>query len=174
MVSTGVKAAAKEFDVNINITGPLSETDTAGQIRNVDEALKKPDAIILAATDYERLAPAAQKIKESGAKLILIDSPIHTHVEASLIATDNIVAGEKGGHLLFLTGERNGKLYKVMTLSSGTGSLAEKERKDGFKEAVADSSGALYVGDFGFDGTEDAAYERVKNLLFLSLRTSKA
>lgn len=164
MVSTGVKAAAKEFNVNINITGPLSETDTAGQIRNVDEALeKKPDAIILAATDYDRLTPTAQKIKESGTKLILIDSPIHTHVETSLIATDNTEAGRKAG--IVLTEGQNGKLYKVMTLSSRSGSLAEKERMDGFKEAVVDSPGALYAGNYEFDGTEDAAYEQVKNLL---------
>lgn len=164
MVSTGVKAAAKEFDVNIDITGPLSESDTAGQIRNVDEALeKKPDAIILAATDYDRLTPAAQKIKESGTKLILIDSPIHTHIEASLIATDNTEAGRKAG--MILAGGRNGKLYKVMTLSSGTGSIAEKERKDGFKEAVADFPGIEYAGNYEFNGTEDAAYDLVKNLL---------
>lgn len=164
MVSTGVKAAAKEFDVNIDITGPISETDTAGQIRNLDEALlKKPDAIILAATDYDRLTPNAQKIKESGTKLILIDSPIHTHVEASLIATDNTEAGRKAG--LILTGGRNGKLNKVMTLSSRSGSLAEKGRKDGFKETIADSPGVEYAGNYEFDGTEDAAYDLVKNLL---------
>ncbi|WP_171683973.1 substrate-binding domain-containing protein [Paenibacillus planticolens] len=164
MVSAGVKAAAKELAVNIDITGPVSETDTAGQIRNVDEALlKKPDAIILAATDYERLAPAATKIKESGTKLILIDSPVYTHTEASLIATDNFEAGRKAG--VFLAGGQNSQLFGVMTLGGNQQSIAEKERVSGFKEAIADFPGVEYAGNYEFDGTEDAAYEQVKHLL---------
>ncbi|MBP1962801.1 substrate-binding domain-containing protein [Paenibacillus aceris] len=164
MVSTGIKAAAKEFAVNIDITGPVSETDTAGQIRNVDEALvKKPDAIILAATDYEKLGPAALKITESGTKLILIDSPIHTRAEASLIATDNTEAGRKAG--IILAGGQNGKLFRVMTLSGNKQTIAEKERESGFKEAIANFPGVEFAGSYGFDGTEDAAYEQVRHLL---------
>ncbi|MCY9656773.1 substrate-binding domain-containing protein [Paenibacillus chondroitinus] len=164
MVSSGVKAAAKELAVNIEITGPLSETDTAGQIRNLDEALvKKPDAIILAATDYERLTPTVDKIRAAGIKVILIDSPIQTHVEASLIATDNIEAGRKAGKIL--AGGQNGSLYRVMTLSSRKGSIVEKDREDGFKDAIADFPGVEYAGNYAFDGTEDGAYDSVKNLL---------
>lgn len=164
MVSSGVKAAAKEFAVNLDVTGPLSETDTVGQIRILDEALaKKPDAIILAATDYERLTPAVDKIKEAGIKIILIDSPIQSHVEASLITTDNNEAGRKAGKIL--AGGQNGILYRVLTLSSGKGSIAEKEREAGFKDAIADFSGVEYAGNYEFDGTEDGAYDRVKTLL---------
>ncbi|MZQ83193.1 substrate-binding domain-containing protein [Paenibacillus sp. 5J-6] len=164
MVSSGIKAAAKEFAVHIDVTGPLSETDTAGQIRNLDEALaKKPDAIILAATDYERLTPTVDKIREAGIKMILIDSPIQTHVETSLITTDNNEAGRKAGKIL--AGGQNGTLYRVLTLSSQKGSMVEKEREDGFKDAIADFTGAQYAGNYEFDGTEDGAYDRVKTLL---------
>src|SRR6218665_1431239 len=101
MVSAGVKAAAKEYDVNIDITSPITEIDTAGQIRILDEALqKKPDAVILAATDYDRLTASAQKIIESGIKLVLIDSPILGTDTASLIETNNIEAGKQAGLIL--------------------------------------------------------------------------
>ncbi|MDR6879595.1 substrate-binding domain-containing protein [Bacillus sp. 3255] len=163
MVSAGVKAAAKEYAVNVDVSGPISETDTAGQIRYLEEALmNKPDAIVIAATDYNKIAGVARKIKESGVKLILMDSPIHGTDALSLIATNNIEAGRKAG--LLLAGGQNGNLMKVMSLS-GNGSLAEQERNEGFKDAIAKFPGVEYAGNYEFDGTEDGAYDRVKNLL---------
>ncbi|MBP1962256.1 substrate-binding domain-containing protein [Paenibacillus aceris] len=166
MVSSGVKAAAKEFDIHIGITGPLSETDTDEQIRNLNEVLAgKPDAIILAATDAEKLAPMAKKIKESGAKLILIESRIHRAEGESLIATDNFEEGKKIG--MSLTGIRNGGHGKVLVISDRKSLWAEEEREQGFKEAIASLAGVENAGTFYFDSTEDAAYEQVKKLLSL-------
>ncbi|BFT71104.1 substrate-binding domain-containing protein [Paenibacillus sp. P36] len=165
MVSSGVKEAAKEYTVNINITGPLTETDTAAQIRMVDEALlKKPDAIVLAATDDEGLSTSVAKIKKSGTKLILIDSPVQgTAAEASLIATDNTEAGRKAGE--FLAGGYNEQVSRIISLSGSQASRAEKERQNGFQEKLAAISSVAYEGNFALEGNVDAAYEQVKNLL---------
>ncbi|MEC0228662.1 substrate-binding domain-containing protein [Paenibacillus alba] len=164
MVRLGAEEAAKEYAVNLDIRGPLSESDTAGQIRSVDEALaKKPDAIILAAADYEGLSSAAEKITRSGVKLILIDSPVRSHLETSLIMTDNTEAGRQAG--MILAEGHNDSLFRVMTLSSGKESLTEKERQDGCKEAFASFPNVAYAGNFVLDGTEDAVYVQVKNLL---------
>lgn len=164
MVRSGAKEAAKEYTVNIDITGPLTETDTAAQIRMVDEALlKKPDALILAATDYERLSSAVEKIKKSGTKLILIDSPVLAQTEVSLIATDNAEAGRTAGE--FLTGGHADPYSHIISLSGSQGSRAEKERQRGFQERLAASPDIEYKGNFELEGTVDAAYEQVKNLL---------
>ncbi|WP_054027598.1 substrate-binding domain-containing protein [Bacillus sp. FJAT-28004] len=164
MVSSGVKAAAKEFGIHIVITGPLSETDTDEQIRNLNEVLnRKPNAVILAATDAEKLAPMAKKIKESGAKLILIDSHIHHAEGERLIATDYVGAGKKIG--ISLAGSRNGGPVKVLAISDRKSVLAEQERDKGFNEAIASHAGFENAGTFYFDSTEDAAYELVKTLL---------
>ncbi|MFD0692946.1 substrate-binding domain-containing protein [Paenibacillus sp. GCM10027628] len=166
MVSAGVKAAAKEFDVQIDITGPLSETDTDEQIRNLNDALaRKPDAVILAATDYEKLAPSADQIKQSGVKLILIDTPIHSDAGESLIATDNVEAGKKIG--MTLVGPRKDGPLKVLAISDRKNSMAEKDREQGFKEAIASHPGVENAGTYYFEGTEDAAYDQVKRLLSL-------
>ncbi|MDR6882486.1 substrate-binding domain-containing protein [Bacillus sp. 3255] len=166
MVSSGVKAASKEFDIHVSITGPLSETDTDEQIRNLNDVLAgKPDAIILAATDAVKLAPMAKKIKESGVKLILIDSLIYNADGESLIATDHIEAGKKIG--MSFAGLRNGGPAKVLTISDSKSALAEQERVKGFKEAIASLAGVEHAGTFYFDSTEDAAYEQVKKLLSL-------
>lgn len=164
MVSSGVKEAAKEYTVNIDITGPLTETDTATQIREVDEALlKKPDAIILAATDYEGLSSAVEKIKKSGTKLILIDSPVRAQTETSLIATDNTEAGRKAGD--FLAGGHNEQLSHMISLSGTQASRAEKQRQSGFQARLAAFPAVEYEGNFELEGTVDAAYEQVKSLL---------
>ncbi|NQX70467.1 substrate-binding domain-containing protein [Paenibacillus alba] len=164
MVRSGAEEAAKEYAVNLDIRGPLSESDTAGQIRSVDEALaKKPDAIVLAAADYDGLSSAAEKITKSGTKLILIDSPVRSHPEASLIMTDNTEAGRQAG--MILAEGHNDSLFRVMTLSSGKESLTEKERQDGCKEAFASFPNVAYAGNFELEGTEDAVYIQVKNLL---------
>ncbi|UKS24806.1 substrate-binding domain-containing protein [Paenibacillus sp. HWE-109] len=164
MVRSGAEEAAKEYAVNLDIRGPLSESDTAAQIRSVDEALaKKPDAIILAASDYDALSSAAEKITKSGTKLILIDSPVRSHPEASLIMTDNTEAGRQAG--LILAEGQNDSLFRVMTLSSGKESLTEKERQDGCQAAFAAFPGVAYAGNFELAGTEDEVYEQVKNLL---------
>ncbi|OPH61258.1 hypothetical protein BC351_15060 [Paenibacillus ferrarius] len=164
MVRSGAEEAAKEYAVNLDIRGPLSESDTAGQIRSVDEALaKKPDAIILAAADYDGLSSAAEKIARSGTKLILIDSPVRSHPEASLIMTDNTEAGRQAG--MILVKGHNGSPFRVMTLSSSKESLTEKERQDGCTAAFASFPSVAYAGNFELEGTEDAVYIQVKNLL---------
>ncbi|MFC5449975.1 substrate-binding domain-containing protein [Paenibacillus aestuarii] len=166
MVSSGVKAAAKEFDIQIGITGPLSETDTDEQISNLNEVLAtKPDAVILAATDAVKLAPIAKKIKESGIKLILIDSDIQSASEENLIATDNVEAGRKIA--MSLAGLRNGEPAKVLALSDLRSDSAEQDRVNGFISAMASLTGVENAGTFYFDSTEDAAYEQVKKLLSL-------
>jgi ribose transport system substrate-binding protein len=166
MVSSGVKAAAKEFNIQISMTGPLFETDTDEQIRNLNDVLAaKPDAVILAATDAVKLAPMAKKIKESGIKLILIDSLIDGAEGDSLIATNHVEAGKKIG--MSLAGLRNGGPTKVLALCDSKSALSEQEREKGFKEAIASLGGVENAGTFYFDSTEDAAYEQVKKLLSL-------
>ncbi|CAM4122093.1 substrate-binding domain-containing protein [Paenibacillus alkaliterrae] len=165
-VSTGVQAAAKEFGVIIDIKGPLSEMDSDEQIRMIDEAIaQKPDAFILAAADYSKFAPSAEKIRESGAKLILIDSPIPINWADSFLATDHVEAGKKAG--ISLAGHGNGESFKVVAIGDRNGTAAEEEREAGFRQVLSDLPEVEYVGVYYFEGTEDTAYERVKKLLTL-------
>lgn len=100
-VRSGIDQAVKEFDVSLEIKSSRSESDISGQIQILENAIKaKPDAIVLAAADYEALVPVVKKIKEAGITLITIDSGLNSNLPESQIATDNIQAGRKLGQAL--------------------------------------------------------------------------
>ena len=65
-VSAGVDSAAREFNVHADIEGTQDETDVNGQIQIIEKAIAaKPDAIVLAAADYNAVNPAAEEIREA-------------------------------------------------------------------------------------------------------------
>lgn len=100
-LSDGAKMASKEYGANIKVIGPNEETDIEFQNKLIKESIsKKPDVIILAAADNERTLPMALKIKESGIKLIIVDSGLKDNIEDTYIATDNYKAGLCIGRML--------------------------------------------------------------------------
>src|SRR4029453_11770550 len=63
----GVNMAAEEFGVEGEGAGMPSESDIDGQIALLEQAIiDKPQAIILAATDYNKVAPVAKRIVDAG------------------------------------------------------------------------------------------------------------
>lgn len=97
----GVDAAAKELGTEVLTLGTDKEKDIDGQIALVERAIgMRPKAIVLSATDYERLVPVAKKIRSARIPLVIIDSGINGDYALSLIATDNFEAGRKVGDAL--------------------------------------------------------------------------
>jgi len=97
----GVESAAKDCDVDFLIEGPEEEKYIDQQISIVEDAIKqRPAAIVMAATDFNRLVPAAEQIKKSGIRLVEIDSFINSQVADCKIGTDNIRAGGQAGEAL--------------------------------------------------------------------------
>ncbi len=162
-VSAGVHVAAKEFGVQVEVRGPTSEADTAGQIAIVDKAVaEKPGAIVLAASNSRLLAPSAEKIRNANIPFVAIDSAVEGQKPQSYIAVNNSEAGRKAAYTLVQGLPRQAK---VAVIGSESGSAAAKERELGVLQELeknADvSSGGLRV----FDGTELGAYTLVKSLL---------
>jgi ribose transport system substrate-binding protein len=60
VLKAGIETAEKEYGINVEFTGLNSENDIEGQ-KQVLEALiiKKPSAIVMAATDYDAIVPVA-------------------------------------------------------------------------------------------------------------------
>ena len=56
---------------------------------------KKPDAIVLAASDYNLLVPLAAEIRSRGIALVCIDSFIHSNDANVRIGTDSYEGGQK-------------------------------------------------------------------------------
>lgn len=101
ILRAGALLAATEFDVNLEIVGPDDEADIERQIELIETAIEKnPDAIILAATDHEKILPVAEKIRESGIHFVMVDSGVKEPVEDTFIATDSFNVGVEIGRLL--------------------------------------------------------------------------
>lgn len=162
-VREGVNTAAREYAVNVNITGPKTESDIDEQIKILNEAaINKPDAIILAASDYNQVVPAVQKINEAGIPLITIDSGISSTLPASFIATDNRAAGKKAGETMAGLVDVN---KKVIIINHVKGSATAIERENGAIEGLKEKSAGFKYETYYSDASEDKAYKITKDLL---------
>lgn len=160
----GAETAAKEFDADIEVIGPEKETDIDEQIAMMEAAVaRKPDAIVLAATDFNRLVPAARQAGDAGIPLIMADSGINSDVPKSFIATDNVAAGEKIGGLM--AEELAGRGGKVAIISYVQWTATQLDRERGVRNVLEATPGVEIVGTFYSDGIERKAYEMTLELL---------
>ncbi|WP_336773668.1 substrate-binding domain-containing protein [Paenibacillus sp. MMO-58] len=162
---TGVEDAANEFGANVQVIGPPSETEIDIQMEQLEQAIRqKPDAIVMAATDYNRLVPVAQQIVKAGIKLITVDSRINSDDALSFIATDNIAAGEKAGEeMAKLLPESASSKIAIMSYVYGTSSQLEREK--GVRQWLEDHSQVKVANTFYSEGRLEKAYELTKELL---------
>ena len=76
--------------------GRPSRATSQGQIDIVRQAIQeKPDAIVLAAADFNLLVPLAREIKRQGIPLVCIDSFVNSDDADARIGTDNYEGGQK-------------------------------------------------------------------------------
>lgn len=96
IVEQGAAVASKEYGVTCEVTAPPEEGDIDKQIALMEQAIsKKPNAIILAASDYEKLAPVCRKASEAGIALITLDSDVNYDGTRCFVGTDNYELGKK-------------------------------------------------------------------------------
>jgi len=135
VVEMGTEAAGREFGVNVEYIGPANEEDLDGQIRMVDAAIDdKVDAIVLAAIDYEKLVPVAEKAKDAGIPVIIIDSNINSDRMDSFIGTDNVDAGRVLGQSMI---DVLGTDIDIAIISFVKGAASSNEREAGFIDAIS-------------------------------------
>ncbi|GGG62226.1 substrate-binding domain-containing protein [Paenibacillus radicis (ex Gao et al. 2016)] len=159
----GVNDAASEFDAKVKVIGPPIEREIDVQIAQLEQAiLDKPDAIVLAATDYNQLIPVSKRIVAAGIKLITVDSSINSDDALSFIATDNLAAGRKAGDELAKLFEGDSKVA-IMSYIQGTSTQLEREQ--GVRQRLAEEGRFDVIGTYYSDGLVDKAYTITKQLL---------
>jgi ribose transport system substrate-binding protein len=103
-IAEGMAAAAREFKVDVDYRSPETESEVDRQIEIVQEAiLEKPDAIILAALDADRLTEPVRAARAAGIDVVMVDSGLADmgkNPQPGLIATDNVRAGQQLGQLV--------------------------------------------------------------------------
>ncbi|OBZ13680.1 substrate-binding domain-containing protein [Bacillus sp. FJAT-26390] len=161
----GVNMAAEEFNVDVEVAGMPSESDIDGQIALLEQAIiDKPQAIILAATDYNRIVPVAKRIVEAGITLVTVDSGIKDGISSSFIATDNYEGGKKAGQLLLDTidASKNGP---VAIISVVRGSATAMERERGVRDRLGGNPAIKVLDTVYSNASEQQAYEMTLELL---------
>ncbi|KZS43477.1 LacI family transcriptional regulator [Paenibacillus glucanolyticus] len=159
----GVNTASREFGVDVSVVGPPREIQVDLQIQMLQEAIKQqPDAIVMAAGDYNRLVPTVESIRKAGILLIMIDSAVNGDYAQSLIATDNFNAGQKAAVEL---AERLPVNAKVAIVSFVQGTSTQIEREQGVRSILEQREGTEIVGTYYSEGMEERAYEITMELL---------
>lgn len=126
-IMDGANLAASEFGAELSIRGPEVEEDYVKQNQLIDEAMKeKPDAIVLAAVDYEKTNDSAKKIVKNGIKLVLIDSEVKGDVADTIISTDNYKAGIRMGAVMKRLVAEDDQIG-IISYVKGTSSAIDRE-----------------------------------------------
>lgn len=162
-VCQGANDAGKEFDIDIIIKSPLNENDIEKQILIVEEAIEdKVDAIVLAATDYYRLANVVEKAVDNGIPVVAIDSNVNSDKVSTFVGTNSneaaIMAAER---LVKLIGGRG----KVAVVSFVKETSTAKEREYGALQVLGSNKNIDIVDKVYTLSDEIIAKEEVMKLL---------
>jgi ribose transport system substrate-binding protein len=138
-VFDGADAAAKALGVQISKLGATAETDVAGEVSIMENAIStKPTAIVIAATNAAALAGPIEKATAAGIPVIVIDSDANTSKYVTFLATNNETGGKKAAdELASCVQARTGKQEgKVAYLTALAGAQSLNDRDKGFVEEL--------------------------------------
>jgi ribose transport system substrate-binding protein len=166
-VKKGANAAVGELKgYTSTFQGGASDTDLAGQVALVENAVnRKVAAIVLAPSDPDALVPAIKKAWEAKIPVIVIDSAAGKGAEKyyqSFLSTDNKKAGELCAKALI---DKIGTTGKIAVMSYTAGSGSEVERVGGFKDYIAKHSKLQIVGTYYSNSQMGTALNQTTDVL---------
>lgn len=162
VVNQGIDEAAKEFGVQVKISGPRFEKEINRQINIMNAVIdERPPLIVLAASDYKRLVASVERADDLGIPVITFDSGIESDIPKSFIATDNIDAGNKAGEeMKRLISLNNRKSIAIVSHIKETATAIDREA--GVREAL---EGEDIIGTWFVDVEQEKAYIITMELL---------
>jgi ribose transport system substrate-binding protein len=159
-------AASKAKGYTATFQGAASDTDLAGQVALVENAVnRKVAGIVLAPSDPDALIPAMKKAWEAKIPVVLIDSAASDAGKAyyqSFLATDNKVAGEMSAKTLI---DKIGTTGKIAIMSFTAGSGSEIGRVGGFTDYIKKHSKLQIVGPFYSNSQMGTALNQTTDVL---------
>lgn len=166
-VKKGANAAVSEMKgYTSTFQGGASDTDLAGQVALVENAVnRKVAAIVLAPSDPDALVPAIKKAWEAKIPVIVIDSAAGKGAEQyyqSFLSTDNVKAGELCAKALI---DKVGTTGKIAIMSYTAGSGSEVERVGGFRKYIEANSKLQIVGTYYSNSQMGTALNQTTDVL---------
>ncbi|WP_239616072.1 substrate-binding domain-containing protein [Cohnella mopanensis] len=164
VMKDGIDIAAEEFGAHVIVKGSKTESDIDEQIALVEEAIaEQPDAIILAANDYDRLVPVSEKVIKSGIRLFIVDSGIKADIAESIIATDNYKAGIKAGEEM--KRQLGNRPTQVAIIKYVLAAASVSDREEGVRAVLGNDPNIDLLDTYYAKGLEENAYELMKIIM---------
>ncbi len=162
VVERGINQAAREYGIDVEISGPKYEKDIDVQISILNDVIDKdPPMIILAATDYKRFVEPVTRANNLNIPVITLDSGIDSGIPASFIATDNLEAGKKAGReIKRLIADSENKGIAIVSHIRETATAIDREA--GVRSAL---EGQKIIGTWFCDVMQEKAYRITLELL---------
>ena len=158
----GAKLAAKEFDVELYISGANSEQDISGQVKYIKKAIEmKPDAIVVAPCSYSGMTDILKEVIENDIRLILIDSVIDEDISEGIVATDNFRAGKELGEYASVLIKDDSEIGIIAHVK---GSSTAMQREEGIKEGLGIKKNNVVHTKF-CGSSYDKAYDLAKEMI---------
>lgn len=138
IVLAGARAAGKELGIAVPELGAQSESDIAGQITILENAVaQSPAAIVIAPTEFKALGKAVDEAAKH-VPIVGIDSAADSKAFRSFLTTDNVQGGRIAADGLAAAiketyGKVEGKIA-IITSLPGVGSL--DQRREGFLDQL--------------------------------------
>ncbi len=137
LVKAGAVDAGKELGVKVDVLGPDSETNIAGQTSLMeDQIVKKVSALVVAPSQPSAAVATFDKADNAKIPVILIDSDAKWDKKKSFVGTGNLKGGQLGGEFIA------GKLQKgdeVVIIRGALGDATHDDRVNGAKKAMEDA-----------------------------------
>ena len=162
VVQQGIEEAAREFEVDVVITGPDHERQIDRQVNILNRTIEEePPLIILAASDFYLLAESVSVAAERKIPVITMDSGVNSTHPVSFIATNNIEAGFRAGEeIKRLLPESEAISIAIVSHIRETATAIEREA--GVRQAL---EGWTITGTWFCENDEEIAYKNTMEIL---------
>ncbi len=162
-VSSGARAAAAEYNLDMTFEAPDSEEDYETQNEMIRRAISDhASAIVFSAIDYNGNAEVINEAIAAGIPVIVIDSDVNSDQVSCRIMTDNYLAGRMAGEHAV---QNNPGLLTVGVVNYDVNSANGQQREQGFCDAVRESGRVTDIYTVNCVSTEESAYEGTVDLL---------
>lgn len=164
VVRQGIEAAAREYLVETTVVGPWLEQQVDDQIAIMQGVIEsKPDGIVLAASDYDRLSAPVQEAIRAGIPVVTVDSDVDNQQVVAFVGTNNVEAGRRAGEEM-LTLVRSDATIAIVSHVPGVATAIERE--EGVRRALntRGESGTTLGPDYAMND-EERAREIVERLV---------
>jgi ribose transport system substrate-binding protein len=156
-IHAGVRAAERDFGVEVLWNGPRQETEFSRQIEIVDSMIaRRVDALAISATDHTALVAPVKRAMDAGIPVTVFDSGLDLTGYVTFVATDNYGAGVIAARKLAELVHGKGKVAELMHKPGG---MSTGDRERAFDDTMAKEFPAIQVVDRRY-GMADPAKSR--------------